>query len=71
MKCPRCGQEKSRLEYEGKEDGNIVWRIYYCTVCCHSWRDSEPDHVIQFDKRDPDFRVDPNHLDRYPVILKP
>jgi hypothetical protein len=27
--------------------------------------------VIHFDKRDPDFRVDPNHLDRYPVILKP
>jgi hypothetical protein len=70
MICGRCGKKDVTLEYEGKENGKIIWRIYHCKSCSFTWRDTEPDYIIEFDKRDPDFRIYPDNLEKYPIILK-
>lgn len=70
MRCPRCGKENLRLEYEGKEDNKVIWRIYHCNLCSFTWRDTEPEHITNFEKRDSDFRVYPDDLERYPIVLK-
>lgn len=44
MRCPRCQADKKHLrtEHEGREDGKLVWTVYYCQRCSFTWRDSEP-----------------------------
>src|SRR3546814_8531211 len=42
LNCPRCGGDHTRVEYQGKEDGQVIWTVHYCTACCFTWRDTEP-----------------------------
>ena len=44
--CPRCLTEETRLEYEGKEQDRLVWRILHCVTCSYTWRDSEPPSTV-------------------------
>jgi transposase-like protein len=67
--CPRCCKEQNRIEYQGREDGKVVWTVYRCNACNFTWRDTEPPSTIDYDKRDPFFRVDADNPGRYPVQL--
>jgi len=68
--CGRCQSGGAIVDYEGKEDGAIVWTIYRCPTCNFSWRDSEPKSAIDPGTRSTDFAVDASNLDRYPKILQ-
>jgi transposase-like protein len=56
--CPRCAHSNLRLEHEGREDGELIWSSYYCQSCHYSFRDSEPENILNRDKRDPYFNLD-------------
>ena len=73
MSCPRCNtnQDRCRLEHEGRENGTLVWTVYYCEACSFTWRDSEPAESIDYKTRDPWFRVDANQADSYPHNIPP
>ena len=70
--CPRCQADTNacRVEHEGLDaNGKIVWTIHHCTTCSFTWRDSEPEESIVYEKRDPFARMD---LDKkYPVVMPP
>ena len=56
MKCMRC------LEGEGTvvakaPDGSGAWEIYQCTRCNFGWRTTEPEEVLDVEKRDPRFQL--------------
>jgi vanillate/4-hydroxybenzoate decarboxylase subunit D len=68
--CPRCQTDGAVQDYQGKEEGRVVWTIFRCPTCCFSWRDSEPDSAIGIGTRSRDFAVDARNLDRYPKILR-
>ena len=38
LNCPRCGGDQNRVEYQGKENGAVLWTVHYCTACCFTWR---------------------------------
>jgi transcriptional regulator NrdR family protein len=40
MKCPQCGNEKSRV-LESVAYGSLVWRARECNACGHQWSTSE------------------------------
>lgn len=69
--CPRCLQTALRCDHEGREAGNVVWRIFHCLTCSFSWRDSEPASAIDPVSRDTDFRVDADKTDSLPIVLAP
>ena len=73
MNCPRCNAEKEhcRVEHEGREEGVLVWTVYYCEACAFTWRDSEPPESIDYEKRDAWFRVDPGQVEKYPQNIPP
>ena len=73
MSCPRCQSETKylRTEYEGREDGELVWTVYHCQRCAFTWRDSEPAASIDYAVRDAWFRVDADQLDQYPQNIPP
>jgi hypothetical protein len=68
--CPRCSSSGAVTDYQGVEDGAVIWTIRRCVVCCFSWRDSEPASAIGLGVRSADFAVDAANLDRYPKILQ-
>ncbi|MBA4355636.1 MAG: hypothetical protein C0409_13195 [Novosphingobium sp.] len=68
--CPRCSSSGAATDYQGMEDGAVIWKIHRCVVCCFSWRDSEPRSSIGAGFRSADFAVDAANLDRYPKILQ-
>jgi vanillate/4-hydroxybenzoate decarboxylase subunit D len=68
--CGRCKSQGAVTDYEGKEDGVLVWTIRRCPTCNFSWRDSEPASAIDPATRSADFAVDPTDLDRYHKILQ-
>ncbi len=69
--CPRCRGSKIEVNYQGKEDGRVLWSILHCLRCSFTWRDSEPPESIVTEKRDPFFNVKPDDIDRYPIVLAP
>lgn len=69
--CPRCRGSEVELQYQGKEDGRVIWSILHCARCSFTWRDSEPPESIVSEKRDPFFNVDPDEIARYPIVLAP
>ena len=69
IRCPRCESESTRIEYEGREDGAIVWTVHNCETCRFTWRDSEPGTTISPDKRESFFQIDPDDTDKYPIPL--
>ena len=73
MTCPRCqaGEEHQRTEYQGKESGEVIWTVFHCLRCAFTWRDTEPAESIEYDKRDPWFRVDPDQPEKYQHNILP
>ncbi len=69
--CPRCRGTEVEMQYQGKEDGRVIWSILHCRRCSFSWRDSEPPESIVPEKRDPFFNVNPDDINRYPIVLAP
>jgi hypothetical protein len=39
--------------------------------CSFTWRDTEPVETISHEKRDPFFNLNPDEIDRYPIVLPP
>ncbi|MGX7927199.1 non-oxidative hydroxyarylic acid decarboxylases subunit D [Tsuneonella sp. HG094] len=68
--CARCKSDGALTDYEGRQDGAVVWTILRCPICNFSWRDSEPASAIDPETRARDFAVDAGDLDRYPKILQ-
>ena len=68
--CGRCKSSDAVTDYEGRQDGEIVWTILRCPTCNFSWRDSEPASAIDPVTRSADFAVDAGSLQRYPKILQ-
>jgi hypothetical protein len=60
-----------RVEHEGKENGEIVWTVRYCKRCCFTWRDIEPAQSIDYELRDPWFRVNPDEPEQYMYNIPP
>jgi C4-type Zn-finger protein len=71
MKCPRCLGSDTYVCKEGKEDGQLVWTMYYCNTCEFNWRDSEPAETIDPDLRPSAFQLDPTRLEDFEVVLPP
>jgi len=73
VKCPRCssGEQHLRVEHEGREDGRIVWTVYYCRRCAFTWRDTEPGESIDPAQRDAWFQVDPDSPEKYSHNIPP
>lgn len=69
--CPRCRGSEIETNYQGKEDGHVLWSVLHCLRCSFTWRDSEPAASIVTDQRDPFFNVNPEDIDRYPIVLAP
>ncbi len=69
--CPRCRASEVELNYQGKEDGRVIWSVLHCLKCSFSWRDSEPPESIVPEKRDPFFNVNPEEINRYSIVLAP
>ena len=73
MNCPRCQatEQALRTEHQGIESGQLIWTVYYCQRCAFTWRDSEPLESIDYDERDPWFRVDPDQPEKYHHNIPP
>lgn len=73
MNCPRCQSDEKHLrsEYEGRENGELLWTVYHCERCAFSWRDSEPAESIDYARRESWFQVDADDLDKYPQNIPP
>ena len=71
MKCPRCLTPDTTVCREGKENGKLLWTLYYCNACEFNWRDSEPKATIDPDLRPNAFQVDPARLDDFEILLPP
>ncbi len=73
MTCPRCKADNKyqRTEHQGRENGEIIWTIYYCQRCAFSWRDSEPAESIDYEVREAWFRVDPDRPEDYHHNIPP
>lgn len=73
MTCPRCqsSEEHLRTEYEGREEGELVWTVFYCRRCSFTWRDSEPAESIEYAEREAWFRADPDHPEKYGQNIPP
>jgi len=69
--CPRCRGTEVEMNYQGKEAGRVIWSILHCLRCSFSWRNSEPAESIVPEKRDAFFNVNPEEIDRYPIVLAP
>ena len=51
MKCVRCLRDSVR-KIADAPDGSGAWELYFCDECHFSWRNDEPDFVIDPEKRD-------------------
>ena len=73
MNCPRCqsAEEHLRTEYEGREEGELIWTVFYCRRCSFTWRDSEPAESIDYAEREAWFRADPDHPEKYGQNIPP
>lgn len=73
ISCPRCRAEREdcRLEWEGREEGVVVWTVYHCNRCSFTWRDTEPDRSIKYEARKALFRVDPDRPEQYRYNIPP
>lgn len=71
MKCPRCLAGNTYSCKEGREEGRLIWTMYYCNACNFSWRDSEPEATINPDLRPSKFQVDPTRFEDFDVVLPP
>jgi len=71
MNCPRCLSDNTHVCREGREDGRLVWTMYYCSACEFNWRDSEPEATLDPGLRPTAFQLDPARLDAFPVVIPP
>lgn len=69
--CPRCDKSNLRLEHEGKENGQVVWSIYYCQECGYSFRDSESERVLVRENRPDEFNLKSTNPEDYPFMMPP
>lgn len=69
--CPRCESSSSRVEHEGREAQSVVWRVYYCTACSFTWRNSELPASIDARERDPWFQIDAGGDMDFPYNIPP
>lgn len=56
MKCIRCLKGEADLVAQAP-DGSGAWVIYKCAACNYAWRSSEPEEILNPDKRDPRFQL--------------
>lgn len=68
MKCPRCTAEKAS-KIASAPDGSGAWDIFYCTNCNFGWRSTEGPEVIVAELRDPWFQLEPEGLEKLPVVI--
>lgn len=71
MKCPRCLADDTYVCREGKENGQLVWTMYYCNACEFNWRDSEPEATLDPDLRPSAFQLDPTRIRNAAVLIPP
>lgn len=67
--CPRCNTEKASVIASSPVKG--AWELYHCPVCLFIWRSSEPESIIDPQKYNPSFKVDPADIPKaahVPVI---
>jgi C4-type Zn-finger protein len=69
--CPRCQTTELRTEYQGREGKQVVWTVLHCMRCSFTWRDIEPPDTTVPEKRDPFFNLNPDEIDKFPVVLPP
>ncbi|MEL0082461.1 MAG: non-oxidative hydroxyarylic acid decarboxylases subunit D [Gammaproteobacteria bacterium] len=69
--CPRCDKTNLRLEHQGREQGEVVWTIFYCEDCGYSFRDSEDERVLVRDQRRPEFNLESTNPEDYPFMMAP
>jgi protein-arginine kinase activator protein McsA len=69
MICPRCNSKT--VEILAKAPVDDAWEVYICNTCCFSWRSTEDEEVINPEKYDKRFKIDPEkipYLDTIPPI---
>lgn len=73
MNCPRCQASQAHLreEYQGREGGKVIWRVYHCERCAFTWRDSEPAATIDNKQREAWFQAHPDQPERYKHNIPP
>lgn len=67
MKCLRCGNDTAKKVADAP-DGSGSWEVYACDKCHYSWRTTEPDYILNPEKRDPRFQLTNDqieHLGRF------
>ena len=57
MMCVRCLRDAAR-KIADAPDGSDAWEMYFCDECHFSWRNNEPDFIIDPAKRDPWAQLD-------------
>ncbi|WP_085524554.1 non-oxidative hydroxyarylic acid decarboxylases subunit D [Tuberibacillus sp. Marseille-P3662] len=58
--CPRCESKKATMVSESPVQG--TWEVYLCSVCLYTWRSSEPEAMVNPEKYNPAFKVDPEDV---------
>lgn len=66
MICPRCDSEL--VSVMAKSPVGDVWEVYLCDTCQFSWRSTEGENIIDPEKYDKRFKLDPNKFDKLDQI---
>jgi len=71
MICPRCDTKDVVLLTKAPVDD--AWEVYLCETCCFSWRSTESSDIIDPEKYDSRFKINPDkisELSQIPPIPK-
>jgi vanillate/4-hydroxybenzoate decarboxylase subunit D len=63
MKCVRCLTGEASVVAKAP-DGSNAWEIYKCDHCNYGWRSSEPEKILNPEKRDKRFQMQGVDLDK-------
>ena len=73
VQCPRCAanSDRCREEYKGLAGDTVVWTVYHCLDCSFTWRDCEPDTVVNHGMRQPWANLTSLDPEIYPHNIPP
>jgi hypothetical protein len=57
MICPRCDSDKVRVLTKAPVDD--AWEVYICDTCIFTWRSTEGENIINPEKYDKRFKINP------------
>lgn len=56
MKCVRC-ENDGAYKVADAPDKSKTWEVYACPTCHYNWRSTEPDYIVDIEKRDKRFQL--------------